>query len=199
VHSDPAHDLELLRQIRDGNQAAFSALVARYWAPLVAYAARIGHGVDDAEDVVQDVVIRIWEKRDAWQGQGSVRALLFRMTHDATLDLTKASSRRHRRNERHAGVVVPPVPTPAQTLESSDLEAAITAAVADLSDRRRAMYELTRIHGLSYREAAEVLGISAQTAANHLTAALAALRQSLRAYLDPADVIHPPKAQCSPR
>jgi RNA polymerase sigma-70 factor (ECF subfamily) len=178
-------DLELLRRIKGGDQAAFSALVDRFWQPLVGFASRLGGYQDDAEDAVQAVLIRVWEKRETWEVEGSVRALLFRMTRDAVFDLGKAKARRLRRDgvqvERSTGSV----PTPADELECSDLETALAAAVADLSERRRAVYQLTRVDGLSYREAAQVLGISSQTAANHLSAALAELYRSLQLYLRP--------------
>ena len=178
-------DGALLLRIRAGDRAAFGTLVTRYWPLLLHHAIRLGAAADDADDAVQSVLIRIWEKREGWETTGSVRALLYRMTRDATLDQSKAQVRRLRRQETHAGGS-PPVPTPSEELDRSDLEAALASAVADLSERRRAVYELTRVDGLSYREAAEVLGISPQTAANHLSAALRQIHDSVRAHLDPA-------------
>jgi len=179
-----AGDGDLLLGIRQGDQEAYAQLVARYWTPLIDHACRIGASADDADDAVQGVLIRIWEKRESWDVAGSVRALLYRMTRDAILDQSKARVRRLRRHQRQA-VPEPVVPTPSEVLDCSDLEAALAAAVADLSDRRRAVYELTRLDGLSYREAAEVLEISPQTAANHLSAALRQIYESVRYCLEP--------------
>ncbi|MGE0555065.1 MAG: RNA polymerase sigma factor [Gemmatimonadales bacterium] len=183
-------DGALLRRIRTGDRSAFGTLVTRYWPLLVEHAVRLGASADDADDAVQGVLIRIWAKRETWETAGSVRALLYRMTRDAILDQSKAALRRLRRHETQAAVGAP-VPTPSEELDRSDLEAALAAAVADLSERRRAIYELTRIDGLTYREAAEVLGIAPQTAANHLTAALRQIHDSVRAHLDPPRASHP--------
>jgi RNA polymerase sigma-70 factor (ECF subfamily) len=187
-NSLPRDDLDLLCRIRGGDEAAFGQLIDRYWAALVAYATRIGDSEDDAEDAVQTALIRVWQKRDTWRIDGSVRALVFRIVRDAMLDQSKATARRARRDGRQARQGTPSVPTPEEELARSDLQAALAAAVAGLSERRRAVYQLTRVDGLSYREAAEVLGISSQTAANHLSAALSELHSSLRDYLvDAAD------------
>lgn len=194
---DTTADAHLLRQLRAGDQEAYGQLVDRYWQPLVRCAWRLSGSVDDAEDAVQAVMIRVWEKRESWDVHGSVRALLFRMTRDTVLDLAKANVRRLRRDGVQVIRCSSPVSTPADELECSDLESAIAAAVADLSERRRAVYHLTRVDGLSYREAAEVLGISAQTAANHLSAALAELHQSLQRYLQPVADPPAPEAQRS--
>jgi RNA polymerase sigma-70 factor (ECF subfamily) len=186
VTSPPVQDLELLGQIGSGDEAAFGLLVERYWRPLVGFASRLAGSDDDAEDAVQAVLIRIWEKRETWHPQGSVRALLFRMTRDAVLDQSKATVRRQTRDGLQAIRGPSPIPTPADDLECADLQTALAAAVANLSERRRAVYQLTRIDGLTYHEAADVLGISSQTAANHLSAALAELSRALTTYLHPA-------------
>lgn len=68
-------------------------------------------------------------------------------------------------------------PTPIELLEEKEAAAAIEAAVSSLSPRRREVFELVRLHRLSYQQVAETLPISAQTVANHMNAALSKLRR----------------------
>src|SRR5207249_10676580 len=76
--------------------------------------------------------------------------------------------------------------TPADELEAADLQEAFEAALDRLPARRREVYRLVRFEGLHYWEAAEVLGLSPQTTANHLTAALQDLRRALAPRFGPS-------------
>ncbi len=71
---------------------------------------------------------------------------------------------------------------PDELLQGQDLERELAAALALLSERRRDVFLLIRYQGMSYRQAGEVLGITVQTVANHLSAALKELRRLLRDY-----------------
>ncbi|MBI4520599.1 MAG: sigma-70 family RNA polymerase sigma factor, partial [Gemmatimonadetes bacterium] len=73
-------------------------------------------------------------------------------------------------------------------LPSAELRAEVEAAIGKLAPRRREVFHLARYHGFSYREIAQAMGISVQTVANHMSAALADLRKSL---LLPAGAILP--------
>jgi RNA polymerase sigma-70 factor (ECF subfamily) len=75
--------------------------------------------------------------------------------------------------------VAPSVRSPDDDLENIELRALIVEAVDSLPSRRRQVFILVRHSGLSYREAAAVLDLSTQTVANHLSLALADLRESL--------------------
>jgi RNA polymerase sigma-70 factor (ECF subfamily) len=177
----PSHpDLELLRRIRRDDSAALGVILERYWAPVVRYAASLLECADAAEDVAQDTFVRLWERRDAWSLDGSVRALLYRIARNLGLD------ERRRRNARNRADQMAHAPTPGRTpdkaIEDDEIQAAIWRAVESLPQRRREVFVLVRHHGLSYREAAAVLDVAPQTVANHLTMALSDLRKTLAPY-----------------
>jgi RNA polymerase sigma-70 factor (ECF subfamily) len=156
-------------------------LVASYWSPLCQYAEGILAGVADPEDVVQEAFIRLWRRRDRWDREGSVRALLYTVTRNAALD----ERRRGVRDEkvRH-GASRPDAPaSPSEDAVAEELRAAAQAAVSRLPPRRQEIFRLAREEGLSYSEIASVLGLSAQTVANHMSMALADLRRDLAAHL----------------
>jgi RNA polymerase sigma-70 factor (ECF subfamily) len=179
---DPS-DLVLLARIRSGDVEALEALLQEYWGSLKSYAARLLDSEDAADDLVQEAFIRLWEHRERWRLEGSVRALLYTITRNAALDRRK-SMRRRQRVQAGFQDLQRAVPTPAEQAEGRELHDAVQAAVADLPPRRKEVFMLARHDGLSYGQIAEVMGISIQTVANHFSLALADLRRSLADFLD---------------
>lgn len=188
--SDPPQDRPdgvLLESIRHGDSEALETLVARYWTPLVTYAARIVGHWDGAEDMAQEAFIRIWDRREAWRSHGSVQALLYQIVRNASLDERKRVELRVM--AARAGIApssARPV-TPIEHVQASQLESDMEQAVAALAPRRREVFLLARAHGLTNTEIAQVMGIAKQTVANQLCAALAELRDRLRHHLDTAE------------
>jgi len=174
-------DSELLEGIRAGDPATLSRLQTAYWAPLVRFAGGMVEGRADPQDVVQEAFIRLWTHRERWDARGSVRSLLYTMTRNAALD----ELRRHGRQERAAGRMEPRDASrpPSDDAAAEELRCAATAALAALPPKRREVFRLAREEGLTYPEIAQVLGLAPQTVANHMSLALADLRQSLRAFL----------------
>jgi len=170
-------DLELLQRVRAGDAAALAVALDRYWAVVVRYAATILGDADRAQDVAQECFIRLWERRETWTLEGSVRGLMLRLTRNLALD----ERRRAGAQARAASGALPRSSprTPAEETESAELRTAIDAAVSALPQRRREVFLLVRHQGLTLREAATVLGIAPQTAANHLSMALTSLRKAL--------------------
>ena len=170
-------DVALLSRIRDGDTRALEILLERYWASVVRYVVTILGSRDAAEDVAQDTFVRLWERREAWELEGSVRALLFRMARNFSLDELRRRSARER--TLRLAPTAPSVRPPDSDLENSEFRALVVKAVDSLPPRRRDVFILVRHYGLSYRETAAVLDLSTQTVANHLSLAVAELRESL--------------------
>jgi RNA polymerase sigma-70 factor (family 1) len=193
---DAERDTDLLQQVRGGHAPALKALMDRHWAPLVTYAARLLQSWDAAEDVTQEAFVRVWERRESWNPTGSVQGLLYRMVRNLALDARKAGERAHRRAEQAVPVSgLSPAPTPLDVVSATELEEALRRAVGTLSERRREVYELARLEGLSYQDIGEVLDIAPQTVANHLCAAIAQLRTQLADHLEVGGAYTGPSAQ----
>ena len=174
----------MLERIKEGDTAVFDALVAETWEPLCAHlTARLGSR-DAAEDAAQEAFVRLWERRERWQG-ASARALVFKIGRNVAIDL----NRRRTVRLRHANVdadlasatrSVGAAPlSPDRALEENELERRIAGALARLPARRREVFELVRYADMSYREVAEALELSPQTVANHMSLALRDLRADL--------------------
>jgi RNA polymerase sigma-70 factor, ECF subfamily len=183
-------DLDLMRQVRSGDTSAFEAVVERYWASTALYAQHMVGDADRASDIAQEAFARLWQRRTEWEPTGSVRVWLLRTARN----LIASEARRQSVRLRWAAVARwenPARPsTPLQDMERAELRAAIQRAVEALPARRREVFTLFHIQGLSYREIAEIMDIRPQTVANYLQAAIADLRRLLSTYfpaLTPGD------------
>lgn len=178
-----ARDLELMQAVSQGDTLALDELLRTYWKPLVAQAHSMVGDADAAEDLVQEVFLRVWRHRRRWRGHGSVRAYLYRVVRNLTLNEVRRRRRFARFRERWGGLPQHTPPTPAEVAAGSALESEAREAVDTLPPRRREVFILARFHGLSYREIAETMGISTQTVANQMSAALEDLGKALAPYL----------------
>ena len=174
-------DSDLIEGVRSGDPEVLARLQALYWSRLVQFAGRIVEARADPQDVVQEAFIRLWTHRERWEARGSLRALLYTLTRNAALD----ELRRQKRGERALRGTEPPVapPAPSDDAIAADLRRAAAEAVAHLPPQRREVFRLAREEGLTYAEIAEVLGLSPQTVANHMSLALADLRRALERWL----------------
>ncbi|HEV8388586.1 MAG TPA: RNA polymerase sigma factor [Dongiaceae bacterium] len=151
-------DAELLRAIADGDRAAFDRLSRRHLDRAYGVALRMTGSRADAEDVVQDVFLRLWLKPESWRpGQAQFSTWLYRVVVNRCLDLKR----------RPKGTDLDQVEEPQDpdaNAEDSLLEAergrALEGAVAALPERQRAAIVMTYTAGLRNAEAASAMDIS---------------------------------------
>ncbi len=173
------HDLTLMRRLKASDRQAMAALLATHWTPVVSYAFGLLGSWDKAEDVAQDAFVRLWARRKKWSS-GSVGALLHRIARNAALDVLK--SPRHAAGREDPDMLASE-DSPDRDVELSELDQAVCKAVGNLPPRRREIFKLVRESGFSYAEIAEIMEISKQTVANHMSLALTDLRVVLRPFL----------------
>jgi len=181
-----ADDVALVGRLALDDGQALAALMERYWRPMVAFALDKLRNADAAEDLVQEAFVRVWERRRELRPHASPRAYLYRVLRNLITD----DFRRRRLRDRFsffASLGSPTeVPSPVALLEAGELATAAERAIAALPERRRDVFVLAHLHGLSYREVAETLGITPRTVANHMTLALTQLRTALADFTRPA-------------
>jgi RNA polymerase sigma factor (sigma-70 family) len=182
VAATAADDRLLMARVVAGDADAFDTLLRAHWAATGTYARSLAVDPDAADDIIQEAFVRLWRARATWKPGGSVRVWLFRTVRNLWI----SEHRRRRVRDRWAAsrtvADLPRPRSPLEAAESAELRAAISDTVAELSPRRREVFTLFHVQDLSYREIAEVMGIREQSVANHLQAAVARLRHSLRSY-----------------
>jgi RNA polymerase sigma-70 factor (ECF subfamily) len=174
----PAGDEDdLAMRLSEGDPEALEQLIRRFWEPLASYAYRLVGDRDAAMDIAQETCVRVWENRHR-KPPRSLRAYLFRITRNQALDQRKTSQRRGRLI-RLRNVYGSQSATPEELLERERVAEQVELAIAALPERRREVFVLAYLKGLSYREVGEVMGTSPKTVQNQMSAALSQLREVL--------------------
>lgn len=169
---------EHLARIRAGDQAAFEGFFRAWYPRLAEYALRMLGSRDTAEDVVQDLFVALWARRDRWPEAGKLAAYLHRAVRNRSLNQLRRQKTARRWLER---VDPDPVAAPVAhtALEHEEMTAVLREALAGLSPRCREVFVLSRDQALTYPEIAETLGISIKTVETLMGRALKALRARL--------------------
>jgi RNA polymerase sigma-70 factor (family 1) len=173
---------------RAGAPDAFAAIFRAYYARLCAFAEGYLRSSAEAEEVVEDVFVRIWERREQCTGCSSLKSYLFtavrnrslkRLRHERVVKRTVTDARAANRPLGVAGERA----SLDDEVYAGELAAAVQRAVATLPERGREAFLLHREHGLTYAQIATTMGISVKTVENHLIRATKALRAELSDWL----------------
>ncbi|MEP6765124.1 MAG: RNA polymerase sigma-70 factor [Gemmatimonadaceae bacterium] len=181
-----ARELALARRVREGDEAAFEQIFRTYYSRLVSFACAKLDSQAVAEEMVQEVLLQIWSRREQWIVEQSLAAYLFRAVRNRVLN-----ARRSIRLEVSYAAAASreiEIETPESCddrLRDAEIGAALAHALALLPERPRQVFVLSRRQGLSYAEIAEVLGIAVKTVEMHMGRALAQLRVSLSEWRHP--------------
>jgi len=178
-HLDP--DKELLSQVAAGNEAAFSALFASHRNRVFSLAYRLTGVRSGAEDVVQDVFLKIWLRREELHQVHNFRAYLNTITANLVSNMLRRVAYEYRflnevlRHEhRHDADAL-------STSAFHELQNKIHQAVSSLSKQQQKIFLLSREQGMKYSAIAELLGISTATVKTHMVDALRNIRAHLSA------------------
>jgi RNA polymerase sigma-70 factor, ECF subfamily len=175
-------DASALAALQTGNDAAFDALFRAYYAPLCYYAASFTDGdMDDAEDVVQQTFVKLWEQRANLSITWSVKAYLYKTVHNTCLNRLRALKTREQYKQRNMlELEREHAPSP---YAETELRERLQKALAELPTQCRQIFELSRFEELKYREIAEHLNISIKTVETQMGKALRIMRTHLADYL----------------
>ncbi len=185
---DARSDRELVREAQNGNAQAFEVLVARYERKVYGLAYHLCGDAEDAADVAQEAFLKAFSSLRGFRGQSSFSTWLYRVTANVCFDALR--SRRRRKTvslDRPAPGLAPggmwQVPDtsgdPAELVERQEVRTAVRRAIGRLHPDHRMVVVLRDLHGLSYEEIAQVLGLKEGTVKSRINRARLALRDHL--------------------
>lgn len=175
-------DEELLEQLQAGSKQAFTVLYDRYWKKLFTTAANKLNNLDEAEDVVQQIFISIWNRREELEIQSSFSAYLAVAVKYRVLKCLNARFRyKHFSDITSNGAIAELSDDSTQLwLDYHDISNRVELLVEALPEKCRLVYEMSRIEGRSHKEIAATLELSEKTIEWYITKALKFIRTGLK-------------------
>lgn len=184
----PIHPQDLrIPRLNHGDEDAFASIFREYASGLLTFAWRKIGSRSIAEEIVQDVFLDIWERREALSPDIILRSYLYQAVRYRIQNQYRASSVEKRYEERLAVDQIQGAPglpgsfaSSEDLLHATELREMLTAAIDQIPPRSREVFLLNRENYLSYAEIAKTLGISVKTVEVHMGKALAILRMVLK-------------------
>jgi RNA polymerase sigma-70 factor (ECF subfamily) len=178
---DNSRDRELAARLVAGDESALREAY-RLHAPAVhGLARRVLANPALAEEVVQDVFVRLWEHPERFDvTRGPIRSFLLSMTHSRAVERVRSESSQQRRASELGRQPARTVDDPARLLEAEEAERAVRNALADLPELQRRPIEMAYFDGLSYREVARELNEAEGTVKYRIRMGMQKLRAELR-------------------
>lgn len=173
-------ELTNLKKIALGDHDAFQSLFIKYF-PKIKYF--IGHIIKSdfiAEELSQDIFLKIWENREKLPNIHSINSYLYRMAKHIAINHLE---RRFLENSYMEAIQYAESPNLEEELEASELEFMIQLTVDRMPEQRRNIYTMSRVENIKNGKIAETLGITEKTVNNQLSLALNTIRKLISSFL----------------
>src|SRR5262249_1421399 len=177
----PDEDARLMLAFQQGDRRAFETLFARYTPRVLTFLTRMVRDRARAEELTQDVFIRIYNAADRYEAKAKFSTYLFGIAHNLALNELARAHRKHEqaRSDRAELGAVDPAPSPIEKLAAEGTRERLERALAALPERQRAAVLLRSEQGLDYEEIAGSL----ETTVASVKSLLHRARESLLAAL----------------
>ena len=178
------NEKELLSCIAAGDESAFRKIYDTYRPKIYAYALRLTEHESIADDIIQDVFLKVWINRHSLVNITNFKAWLYAIARNHIADAMRAIAK-ERTSHKQWGRVIP-IGTNAveETMADKENQHLLQQALNQLSPQQRLIYNLTRDAGAKHAEIAGQLNISRNTVKTHLVHALRSIRNYLQFHSD---------------
>jgi RNA polymerase sigma-70 factor, ECF subfamily len=186
-------DAEIMLQVKAGDDSAFEYLVQKYRRPMVNFMFRTAHSSAAAEDLAQEVFLRVYRSRQSYEASAKFTTWLYRIA--TNLAVNHASDTRHERPENTVSLDEPDeesgrtldlpdrTPSAEQTMVRRERVAAIRQRVQALPERQRIAVVMHKYEQMEYRQIADVLQLSESATKSLLFRAYETLREQLKEFV----------------
>ncbi len=171
-------DKELINKIKNGNEPAFDALFRKYYASLARFAMMFTKNEDNADEIVQSFFVRLWEQKEGLKINSSVKSYFYTSVRNTALNFLKKEKTRNIYQKKHEAESKNDI----LDIENNKITKIYETAVNNLPERTKEVFVLSKNEGLTYKEIADYLQISAKTVENNMGIAFKKLREMLMPY-----------------
>jgi RNA polymerase sigma-70 factor (ECF subfamily) len=175
-------DPHIIKRLSDGDQSAFRIVFEHYYPRVSEFVRRIVKSESLAEDITQDIFVKIWERREIFGVEvSSFSKYIYVMSRNAAINALRRTGRITPLSSESFGQ------SDSTSIEDSyyaqEKELIIRLAVCQMPEQRRRIFEMSRYMGMDNQTIATTLNLSKKTVENHLTLALKTLRSILAVWI----------------
>jgi len=173
-------DTEIIGRIRKGDIGQFESLFRSSYISLVRYAKILIKDQDTAEEIVQDLFVRLWQDKEKIIIKSSLNGYLFRSVHNRCLHYIEHNKVVERHIEEVSNSKSESPENPSDILHYKELQAKIARILDRLPERCGKIFYMSRFEGLKYIEIAKKLSVSVKTVESNMGRALKEFRKELK-------------------
>ena len=172
------------------DHAAFEELIVRHQHAVVGTVAKMLGNASDAEDIAQQVFVRLWKSAKRYKPTAKFTTYLFTITRNLVFNETRKRQRRkehsleEQEDDWHRQIPEDSTARPDGQLLQAELQRAVDLAIAELPEKQRLAVVLRRYEHMPYEEIAQILELSVSAVKSQLFRARTTLRESLQRFLD---------------
>lgn len=172
-------DRQIVEQLKDGSKDAFRLIYDRYGIKIYRFALSYLKSEHDAEELVQEVFLKLWDKREKLNSLLNIQAFIYKIAVNSIYDFIR------RKNVEQAFLSFAEGKTELtdetwQEIIFNDMLAQINSLMEKMPEQRRKIFKMSKENGLSNDEIAETLGLSKRTVENQIYRATAFLKENLK-------------------
>lgn len=185
VDADDAVDVALMLETAKGNERAFRQLIERHQNAVIGTVARMLNDAHEAEDIAQQVFVRLWNSAPKWRHDAKFTTYLYTIMRNLVFNESRRRSRKkeisiEEQQENHpAAMRADGGLSPDEGMEKRELHRSIDAAIAALPEQQRLAVVLRTFEGLDYEDIAKALDTSVSSVKSLLFRARGVLREAL--------------------
>jgi RNA polymerase sigma-70 factor (family 1) len=172
-------DLQLIDLLKKDDKHAFAEIYKRYAKMLADFTASKLFSLEDAQDIIHDLFVKLWEDRKQLYITSNLKTFLFTITRHRIIDKIRRNITREEYAVMLQSLANAHQPNVEQQIAAKELQQTIKNSLNELSPKVKEIYHLSREENLSIPEIAEKLELSEQTVKNQLSTALTHLKKSL--------------------
>jgi RNA polymerase sigma-70 factor (ECF subfamily) len=175
-------DEELMLEVKADNMFAFDCLYRKYGKRIYRFALSILKSSEEAENIIQEVFLSLWEHRHSVINEASVKYYIFSIAYNSSISVLRKKIRETSFIDHLKSLQDIQQEVVNTELEFNELNDKLNQIIDQLPRRQREVFLLHRIERLKYRDISERLGISENTIENHMSKALKTIRKKLGNY-----------------
>jgi RNA polymerase sigma-70 factor (ECF subfamily) len=194
IMSSENEEIQLIEEAKKGDLAAFEKLILSYEKMIYNYCLRMTNSREDAEDLTQEVFIRLYKSLKRFRGRSKFSTYVYRIAHNICIDHYRKSKvgiiflSQPKNSEDDREMDLPAAePSPEETALQKEQQELLLQCIAQLKPNYRTIIVLREIQERSYEEIAEILNMPLGTVKSHLSRARTALREAVRPLLKGGD------------